>query len=129
MNYTKNYTQNGKDYTMSDKKIAITKKEFGLRLARLRQEKDVSARKMSMELAQNKNYITSIESGNNYPTMQSFFNICEYLNIEPKDFFDMHSESSILYNDFLELAATLSPCQLQHLYLIAYDLKYAKESC
>lgn len=48
----------------------ITIEEFGLRLARLRENKGVSARQMSLEIGLNKNYINSIESGRNYPNME-----------------------------------------------------------
>ena len=62
----------------------ITIEEFGLRLARLRENKGVSARQMSLEIGLNKNYINSIESGRNYPNLSQFFDICQYLNISPK---------------------------------------------
>ena len=49
--------------------------EFALRLARLREEKKVSAREMSLAIGQNHGYINSIESGKNLPTMKVFFYI------------------------------------------------------
>ena len=58
-----------------------SKENFGLRLSFLRERKGVSARRMSLELGQNKNYINGIEVGNHFPTMQAFFEICYYLNI------------------------------------------------
>ena len=68
------------------------KKEFGERLAKLRIEKGVSAREMSLAIGQHHGYISSIENGMNYPAMQGFFYICEYLDISPKDFFDSETE-------------------------------------
>lgn len=62
--------------------------EFVTRLVQLRDKKGVSARDMSLSLGQNPGYINSIESGKALPSMASFFFICEYLNISPKDFFD-----------------------------------------
>ena len=44
----------------------IDEKIFGLRLAKLRQSVDVSAREMSLALGQNKNYINSIETGKTF---------------------------------------------------------------
>ena len=44
----------------------IDEKTFGLRLAKLRQSVDVSAREMSLALGQNKNYINSIETGKTF---------------------------------------------------------------
>lgn len=61
---------------------------FGLRLARLRGEFGVSARQMSLDLGQNESWINRIENGKIYPSLQGFFNICDYLHITPKEFFD-----------------------------------------
>lgn len=62
--------------------------EIPMRLARLRIDKNVSARDMSLSLGQNVNYINGIENGRAYPSMEALFNICEYLGIAPKEFFD-----------------------------------------
>lgn len=62
--------------------------DLPLRLAKLRAAKGVSARDMSLSLGQNENYINMIENKRNYPSMEAFFNICEYLNITPQEFFD-----------------------------------------
>lgn len=62
--------------------------QFSLRLAQLRMEKGVSAREMSLDLGQNESYINRIENGKSLPSMTQFFNLCDYLHISPKDFFD-----------------------------------------
>ena len=59
----------------------MTEKEFSLRLAKLRTQKGVSARDMSLSLGQSPNYINGIENGGSYPSMTMFFYICDYLNI------------------------------------------------
>ena len=41
----------------------MTEKDFSLRLAKLREEKGVSARDMSLSMGQNPGYINNIESG------------------------------------------------------------------
>lgn len=66
-------------------------KVFAARLAQLRIQKGVSAREMSLALGQNAGYINSIETGRAFPSMVNFFYICEYLNIEPADFFNLQS--------------------------------------
>ena len=58
------------------------------RLAKLRTEKGVSARDMSLSLGQANNYINNIENKKSLPSMQAFFYICEYLGITPQEFFD-----------------------------------------
>ncbi|MBQ7821032.1 MAG: helix-turn-helix transcriptional regulator [Clostridia bacterium] len=83
--------------------------DFGLRLAKLRQQKGVSARDMSLSLGQNHSYINTIESGKALPSMSGFFFICEYLEISPKDFFDIDlsypSELAEIINDLKTLDA------------------------
>ena len=51
------------------------------RLAKLRTQKGVSARDMSLSLGQANNYINNIENKKSLPAMQSFFYICEYLGV------------------------------------------------
>lgn len=63
--------------------------EFSMRLAQLRNAKDVSAREMSLALGQNAGYINNIENGKALPSMSNFFYICQYLDITPCEFFDM----------------------------------------
>lgn len=63
-------------------------KEFASRLNKLRQERGVTARDMSISLGQSHNFIHNIESERNFPTMLNFCYICEFLRISPKDFFD-----------------------------------------
>ena len=71
----------------------MDEEKFGLRLAKLRGEKNVSARDMSLSIGQNPGYINSIENGKSLPSMSVFFFICEYLGVAPKDFFDTESDS------------------------------------
>lgn len=66
--------------------------DFPIRLAKLRTQKGISARDMSLSLGQNAGYINNIETGKAMPSMSNFFYICEYLNISPHDFFDMNSQ-------------------------------------
>ena len=66
--------------------------DFSIILARLRTEKSVSARDMSLSIGQNPSYINNIETGKAMPSMSAFFFICEYLGITPKEFFDTEAE-------------------------------------
>lgn len=66
--------------------------DFSIRLARLRTEKGVSARDMSLSIGQNPSYINNIETGKAMPSMSAFFFICDYLGITPKEFFDTDAE-------------------------------------
>ena len=60
---------------------------FAERLAQLRSAKGVSGREMSLSIGQAAGYINNIENGNNLPSLAMFFEICEYLNVTPQEFF------------------------------------------
>ena len=75
--------------------------EFGERLARLREIKNVSAREMSLSLGQSENYINKIENNKSLPSMTAFFDICDYLDMPPKDFFDTENKHPILVSEMI----------------------------
>lgn len=58
------------------------------RILKLRMQKGVSARDMSLSLGQNSNYINQIENKKALPSLSGLFYICEYLHITPQEFFD-----------------------------------------
>lgn len=70
----------------------MTDKEFSLRLAKLRTQKGVSARDMSLSMGQNPGHINNIETGKSMPSLSGFFYICDYLDITARDFFDDGNE-------------------------------------
>lgn len=57
------------------------------RITELRMERNVSEHKMSLELGRSGSYIRSITSGISLPSLKELFNIMEYLEISPYDFF------------------------------------------
>lgn len=97
-------------------------KTFGLRLAKLRACKNISAREMSLALGQNKNYINAIEAGRNLPSMSSFFCICDYIGITPKDFFNPEFKNPLPPDQFEAIFRRLTPEQAAHVYQIALDI-------
>lgn len=66
--------------------------EFSKRLTALRLKRGISARDMSLSIGQNAGYINNIETGKALPSMSSFFYICDYLQVSPKEFFDLDSQ-------------------------------------
>ncbi|MCI8337835.1 MAG: helix-turn-helix transcriptional regulator [Lachnospiraceae bacterium] len=102
--------------------IYCTNKEFGLRLAMLRERHQLSARQMSLNMGQNKNYITSIESGKNFPSMKNFFGICDYLNVTPGGFFGFEKSPIVLNEEVMDLILQLPPNARNHLYIMLTDL-------
>ncbi len=97
-------------------------KEFGLRLATLRLNKNVSARDMSLSIGQSASYINNIESGISFPSMTVFFYICEYLEISPQEFFDAESKNPTKEKELLDAAKGLSNEQMEHLIALIKDL-------
>ena len=71
----------------------MDEKDFALRLAQLREKKNVSAREMSLAIGQNAGYINNIESGKSLPSLPGIFYICDYLGISVGDFFDLETKN------------------------------------
>ena len=101
----------------------MTEKDFSLRLAKLREEKGVSARDMSLSMGQNPGYINNIESGKSMPSLSGLIYICEYLGITPKDFFDTDTASPSKANELYAIAKGLSNEQLDNLIALAKGLR------
>lgn len=101
----------------------MTEKDFSLRLAKLREEKGVSARDMSLSMGQNPGYINNIESGKSMPSLSGIFYICDYLGITPKDFFDVETNNPTKANDLYNIAKRLDDEQLDNLIALAKGLK------
>jgi len=95
---------------------------FSIRLARLRVKRGVSARDMSLSIGQNAGYINNIETGKALPSMSSFFFICEYLNISPKEFFDIDSEQPKELHTLINNLKKLNERQLKNISEIVEDL-------
>ena len=72
------------------------------RLIKLRAEKGVSAREMSLAIGQSPGYINGLENRNGFPSMQVFFYICEYLGVTPSEFFDNGNSHPIEYRGLLK---------------------------
>lgn len=96
--------------------------KFSTRLYQLRTQKGVSARDMSLSIGQNAGYINNIETGKAFPSMTSFFYICEYLDVSPMEFFNFDSahpkELNSLYNDLSKLTES----QFNSIHSIVKDL-------
>lgn len=85
--------------------------DFSLRLSKLREQKGVSARDMSLSIGQNSGYINNIENGKSLPSMSTFFYICEYLSISEKDFFDCGVTDPKRTNEIVDKINQLNPEQ------------------
>ena len=89
--------------------------EFAQRLAQLRIQKGISARDMSLSIGQNPGYINTIENGKSFPTMTSFFYICEFLNVSPQEFFTTSIDNPSKVRQLMGKVMKLSENQLDAL--------------
>ena len=97
------------------------------RLARLRMQKGVSARDMSLSLGQANNYINNIENRRSLPAMQSFFYICEYLGVTPREFFDADNTYPALLQAVMDEAKYLDPEVTEYFLGIMQELNKKKK--
>lgn len=93
------------------------------RISMLRTEKNISARDMSLSLGQSQSYINNIENKKSLPSMQMFLYICEFLGVEPKDFFDKEITSPNKLQEAADEFKLLSPKQLELLICVAKEMK------
>lgn len=96
---------------------------FAERLAKLRIARNVSAREMSLDIGQNESYINRIENKLAYPSMQTFFYICEYLKVTPEEFFAVDNPEPEHLRIIMEDLKALNQEQRQHIHGIVKELK------
>lgn len=101
----------------------MEKDDFSKRLTELRMNKGVSARDMSLSIGQSAGYINNIENGVNLPSMTTFFYICEYLGITPKEFFDTELTNPTKAHELYTVAKGLNSDQLDNLIALARELR------
>ena len=97
---------------------------FYQRLIKLRTEKGVSARDMSLSIGQSPGYINSLENRNGFPSMQVFFYICEYLGVTPAEFFDDGCDHPVEYKEVLDEIKLLSHENLKNVMAIVKALNH-----
>ena len=85
------------------------------RVGTLRDQKGISARDMSLTIGQSAGYINNIENKHNAPSMKGFFYICEFFQIDPKDFFDDKVAAPGLFKDLMAECKKLDKESMQGL--------------
>ena len=78
------------------------------RISSLRQEKQISERKMSLDLGHSTSYIRSITSGRALPSMSEFLYICEYLGVTPMEFFNEERKTTLAQQKAIEHIYSMS---------------------
>lgn len=97
---------------------------FYERLTSLRNQKNVSAREMSLALGQNESYINRIENRLTFPSMQVFFYICEYFQITPQEFFDEKNPAPGKISQISEEIKNLDELQLDTVISVIKGLQH-----
>ena len=100
----------------------MDEKDFATRLARLRENKGVSARDMSLSIGQNPGYINNIETGKSKPSMDGFYYICEYLGITPSEFFDTQTSNPSKLDAIIKNMKKLDDNQLDIINALVKDM-------
>lgn len=62
-------------------------KDFGLNLAKIRINANMSAYELSLSIGKDASYIHKLENGKVNATLQTIFKVCKILNIKPADLF------------------------------------------
>ena len=101
--------------------------DFAIRLSKLRMNKGVSARDMSLSIGQNAGYINSIENGKALPSMSGFFFICEYLGITPQEFFDGDLSQPLAMRELVNNLKRLDEKQFNNIASIVEELAKKKQ--
>lgn len=101
------------------------------RITELRLARDVSEYKLSKDLGYSKGYIQSISSGKTFPSITALYEICDYFDITPREFFDDGSPAdSELAHDLINEIRTLPVEEQYFLYhfLLARKNRKRKKS-
>ena len=93
------------------------------RIAKLRTDKNISARELSIQLGQSTGYINTIENGKSLPSMSMFLYICEYFKITPQEFFDEESDYPSLIQEIIKESKKLNKQSLESLLTLIRNMK------
>ena len=66
------------------------------RITSLRMEKNISEYQLSLYLGKCKTYIQAITSGKSLPSFDAFFDLCDYFELTPEEFFASAPENAQL---------------------------------
>lgn len=79
------------------------------RITQLRLEQNLSEYQLSLSLGKCKTYIQAISSGKSLPAMEPFFDICDYFELTPAEFFNDSPKDSAQLRRIYHKLEQLSP--------------------
>lgn len=83
------------------------------RITELRIKRDVSEHKMSLDLDKSGSYIRGITSGTALPSVKELFNIIDYFNLTPAEFFAPLDSVDTPYKSICDRLHTLDDADLE----------------
>lgn len=78
------------------------------RITQLRLSKGLSEYQLSYDLGHSRSYINNISSGKSLPSLGEFFQICDYFDITPSEFFDSENNHPVLIKNLCQELKGLS---------------------
>lgn len=84
------------------------------KLTSLRLERDISEYRLSTDIGKCRTYMQTISSGKSLPSFEAFFDLCDYFEITPAEFFTESEDSEQLRR----IRHKLSDLSHEDLYLI-----------
>lgn len=100
---------------MREELIAEKSKFIAERIARLRTQKGVSARDMSLSIGQAENYINNIENQRAIPSMPGFFYILDYFGIDELEFYRKDTDDPVTLREVTDEIRPLDRETQQHI--------------
>ena len=97
------------------------------RITELQFSRKMSEYQLSLQLGQCKSYIQGITSGKSLPSLKQLYNICDFFDITPAQFFDDSSEFSPLYHETVNHLRALNDNELEAILKIVQQIEDLKE--
>ena len=97
------------------------------RITELRLSRKMSEYQLSLHLRQCKSYIQGITSGKSLPSLKQLFNIYDFFDITPAQFFDDSSDVSPMYHETVNHLRALDDNELEAILKIVQQIEDLKE--
>ena len=97
------------------------------KITSLRLQKDISEYKLSFEIGKSKTYIQAVTSGKSMLSFEAFFDLCEYFNMTPEEFFTQYPADSARLREVRHNLGELSEEDLILVERLVKRLKEKKE--
>lgn len=102
-------------------KMSLDKEIIGKKIRQIRKERGISQEKLSEEIDISPRQMCMIESGNSYPSIETFVKISKILDIDINNFFNLNVKNSD--NLRSEIYDLINICSVSELYLLKDIIK------